>query len=104
MFLSSPGEFQRLLSESTGFIFYGTEKYLGSLKPSMLAPMSVTGIITYCILSVNILLYHAILKIQPIRMQESRCVFGGIPRNIPAEHRAPRIPAEIFYGVGRGIK
>ncbi|KAL9983920.1 hypothetical protein ACROYT_G006166 [Oculina patagonica] len=40
--LPSVGEFQRFLSESTGFIFYGTERYLGCLPPNMLAPMNIT--------------------------------------------------------------
>ena len=39
----SVGEFQHLMSESSGFIFYGTERYLGCLPPNMLAPMNVTG-------------------------------------------------------------
>lgn len=40
--LPSVGEFQHFLSESTGFIFYGTERYLGCLPPNMLAPINVT--------------------------------------------------------------
>ena len=37
------GEFQRLVSESTGFIFYGPERFLGCMPPNMLAPMNITG-------------------------------------------------------------
>ena len=40
---SSVGEFQRLVSESTGFIFYGPERFLGCMPPNMLAPMNITG-------------------------------------------------------------
>ncbi|CAH3151990.1 unnamed protein product [Porites lobata] len=40
--LPSVGEFQRLVSESTGFIFYGPERFLGCMPPNMLAPMNVT--------------------------------------------------------------
>ena len=40
----SVGELQRVISESSSFIFYGTERFLGSLPPSMLAPMNITGI------------------------------------------------------------
>ena len=39
----SLGEFQRLLNESSLFIFYGTERCLGSLPPPMLAPANLTG-------------------------------------------------------------
>ena len=42
VFSLSVGEFQHLLSESTGFIFYGTERYLGCLPPNMLAPINIT--------------------------------------------------------------
>ncbi|XP_074608699.1 cilia- and flagella-associated protein 46-like [Acropora palmata] len=40
--LPSVGELQRVISESSSFIFYGTERFLGSLPPSMLAPMNIT--------------------------------------------------------------
>ncbi|XP_048585353.1 cilia- and flagella-associated protein 46 isoform X2 [Nematostella vectensis] len=40
--LPSVGEFQRLLNESTGFLFYGTERCLGTLPPQMLAPMNIS--------------------------------------------------------------
>ena len=39
----SVGEFQRLVSERTGFIFYGPERFLGCMPPNMLAPMNITG-------------------------------------------------------------
>ncbi|XP_031554904.1 uncharacterized protein LOC116291829 [Actinia tenebrosa] len=40
--LPSIGEFQRLLHESSVFLFYGTERCLGSLPPNMLCPMNLT--------------------------------------------------------------
>jgi len=40
--LPSVGEFQHLVAESSGFIFYGTERFLGCLPPNMLAPMNIT--------------------------------------------------------------
>lgn len=47
VFSFSVGEFQHFLSESTGFIFYGTERYLGCLPPNMLAPINVTGKLSF---------------------------------------------------------
>ena len=55
-FYLSVGEFQHLISESSGFIFYGTERYLGCLPPNMLAPMNVTGTPCVCCLKENCLL------------------------------------------------
>lgn len=40
--LPSVGEFQRVISESSSFIFYGTERFLGTLPPNMLAAVSIT--------------------------------------------------------------
>ena len=48
---SSVGEFQRLVSESTGFIFYGPERFLGCMPPNMLAPMNITG--DECVLTMS---------------------------------------------------
>ena len=45
------GEFQRLVSESTGFIFYGPERFLGCMPPNMLAPMNITG--DECVLTMS---------------------------------------------------
>ena len=47
----SVGEFQRLVSESTGFIFYGPERFLGCMPPNMLAPMNITG--NECVLTMS---------------------------------------------------
>ena len=47
VFSLSVGEFQHLLSESTGFIFYGTERYLGCLPPNMLAPINISGMCSF---------------------------------------------------------
>lgn len=49
--LSSVGEFQRLVSESTGFIFYGPERFLGCMPPNMLAPMNIAG--DECVLTMS---------------------------------------------------
>lgn len=81
-FYWSVGEFQHLISESSGFIFYGTERYLGCLPPNMLAPMNVTGTPCVCRLKGNFLLVWRCLLVQGgVRTELEACDYSG------AKHR-----------------